>query len=167
MMIQIDEILAIIQSLPGLRVLETGCGGGVVTERLAGHLAEEEGEIDLFEYMPDDEAIKKLESIPGVKLKVIDSLEKTIRPTSREYETVVVTLLLSKIANPAKLLEACYHSLENSGTFLALCREGEDDLEQINTLLDEAHFVAMNKIEMKEGYFLATAKKMHHWGHGL
>lgn len=166
-MITIDEILAIIRPMPGLRILEAGCGAGVVTERLAEHLAEDDGQIDLYEYMPDDATVQRLETIPNVKFKAIDTLEKTIRPTSREYETVVVTLLLNKIADPARFLEACYHSLENSGTFLALCKEGEDDLERINTLLDEAHFVAMNRIDMADGYFLATAKKMHHWGRGL
>ena len=166
-MMAIDEILAMIRPLPGLRILETGCGAGVVTERLAEHLAAEEGQIDLFEYLPDDVTAKKLDTIPHVRFKAVDSFEKTIRPTSREYETVVVTLLLNKIADPAKLLEACYHSLENSGTFLALCKEGEDDLSVIEGLLDKAHFVAMNRIDMQEGYFLATAKKMHHWGRGL
>ena len=166
-MIAIDEILAIIRPMPGLRILETGCGGGIVTERLAEHVAAEEGQIDLYEYMPEEPTRQKLETIPNVKFKGIDTLERTIRPASREYETAVVTLLLSKIANPAKLLEACYHSLENSGTFLALCKEGEDDMERINSLLDEAHFVAMNRIDMQDGYFLATAKKMHHWGRGL
>jgi phospholipid N-methyltransferase len=166
-MIAIDEILTIIQPMPGLKILETGCGAGVVTERLAEHLAAEDGEIDLFEYMPDGETVQKLETIPNLKFKAIDSYDKTIRPTSREYETAIVTLLLNKIANPAKLLEACYHSLENSGTFLALCKEGDDDIQAIETLLDEAHFVAMNRIDMKDGYFLATAKKMHHWGRGL
>ncbi len=166
-MIDIGEILAMIRPLPGLRVLEVGCGAGIVTERLAEHLAEEEGQIDLFEYLSDPDTVAHLEAIPNVKVKTVDGLDKRIRPTSREYETVVVTLLLSRIEDPAKLLEACYHSLENSGTFLALCKEGEDDLEQIERLLDEAHFVAMNRIGMKEGYFLATAKKMHHWGRGL
>lgn len=166
-MIAIDEILAIILPLPGLRVLEVGCGAGVVTERLAAHLADEEGQIDLFEFTPDDETVRRLEALPNVKLKTIDSLDKNIRPTSREYETVVVTRLLSRIPDPAKLLESCYHALENSGTFLALCKEGEDDMARIEQLLDEAHFVAMNRIDMKEGYFLATAKKMHHWGRGL
>lgn len=166
-MIAIDEILTIIQPMPGLKIMETGCGAGVVTERLAEHLAAEDGEIDLFEYMPDGETVQKLEMIPNLKLKTIDSFDKIARPTSREYETAIVTLLLNKIAKPAKLLEACYHSLENSGTFLALCKEGDDDIQAIETLLDEAHFVAMNRIDMKDGYFLATAKKMHHWGRGL
>jgi len=166
-MIAIDEILAIIRPMPGLRILETGCGAGVVTERLAEHLASQEGQIDLFEYLPDDVTVQKLQTIPNVKLKTVDSLEKVIRPTSREYETVVVTLLLNKIADPARFLDACYHALENSGTFLALCKEGEDEISAIEALLDAAHFVAMNRIDMKDGYFLATAKKMHHWGRGL
>lgn len=163
-MTDIGEILMIVKPLPGLRVLEVGCGGGLVTRPLASRLADRGGEIDLFEYAAEDAS---LAAIPNVKAKFMESLDKTIQVISREYETVVVTLLLNKIIDPKKLLDKCYHSLENSGTFLALCREGEDDPEAIGKLLDEAHFVAMNTIGMKEGYFLATAKKLHHWGRGL
>jgi len=166
-MIDIGEILMMIEPLPSLRVFEVGFGKGVVTERLAAHLGSQEGYIDLFEYAPDEDTVARLGDIPNVNLKTLTGFDKPFRVVSREYETVVVTLLLNKVSDPKKLLEMCYHGLENSGTFLALCKEGEDDFDAINTLLDESHFVAMNRIDMKEGYFLATAKKLHHWGRGL
>ncbi len=159
------EVLMMIQPLPSLRVLEVGCGQGAVTEPLSRHLLDSGGIIDLIEYAPEELGI--LEQLGNVSLTVLDDYDHPINVPAREYEAVVITDLMARIADPERLLRSCFHSLENSGNLLILCHDGVEDQAALEALLDATQYVAVNRIDMQSPRYLLTAKKMHNWGHGL
>lgn len=156
----------LVDPYPGMRVVEVGCGAGALTLPLAEKLKENDGSLDLYEFGEENLA-KVQEVLPeNVKVHLLENWGKVPRLESRAYEIAVLNRASHKVEKLDAVLEACYHSLENSALFVALCKEGEEDRTALAEALEKPGFVAVNPIDLDEELYLLTARKMHHWGRG-
>lgn len=100
-------------------------------------------------------------------IKFIDENSARLKASSREFEYIILSDILSYCPNKDKILKLMYRALENSANIIILEKKSNNNLEEIKILLDETSFVAINNIDLFEEYYLITAKKMHMWGNGL
>ena len=97
----------------------------------------------------------------------IDETSVKLRTSTREFEYIILSDILSYCPNKHKVLKQMYKALENSANIIILEKKSNNNLEEIKQLLDKCHFVAINNIELFQNYNLITAKKMHMWDAGL
>jgi len=103
-------------------------------------------------------------------LKIKDSSEiqcDKFRLTPRNYEYAVLLNSLNICQDKEKFLNVIYHSLENSAQIILIEKKEDSNLTELLELLDVANFRAINDINIIDGYYLVTAKKLHMWGAGL
>ena len=120
-----------------------------------------------------DKITKSLEFIAlrnngTLKIKNSDDIKcDRFRLTPRNYEYAVLLNTLNICEDNKKFLDVIYHSLENSAQIILIEPKEGSNLSELMELLDVANFRAVNDIEIIDGYYLVTAKKLHMWGAGL
>jgi len=120
-----------------------------------------------------DKITKSLEFIAlrnngTLKLKNSSEIQcDKFRLTARNYEYAILLNTLNICEDKEKFLDVIYHSLENSAQIILIEPKEGSDLSELLELLDVANFRAVNNIDIIDGYYLVTAKKLHMWGAGL
>ena len=165
----IQALLSLLPPFPGLRVLEVGCGCGILSFPLAAHLKHHEGRLDLYEFPDADGAHGALDqSVAPSNMRLHLLSHRTVpHITEREYEVAFLTNAYHTFPDPKTLLSEIYHGLENSGIFGLITSQNDTDIQNATADMDREGFVAINPIELDEGSVVITAKKMHHWGRGM
>lgn len=86
----------------------------------------------------------------------------------RDYAAVIVQDVLHLHESPRKFLELIYRTLLNACEIIIVQKRGSMGISEIEALLDEAEFRAINAItDLIDGYEVVIGKKMHMWGNGL
>ena len=86
----------------------------------------------------------------------------------RDYAAVIVQDVLHLHESPQKFLELIYRTLLNACEIIIVQKNGSMGIPEIESLLDQAEFRAINTItDLIEGHEVIVAKKLHMWGKGL
>lgn len=86
----------------------------------------------------------------------------------RDYAAVIVQDVLHLHESPHKFLELIYRTLLNASEIIIVQKKGAMSLDEVELLLDQAEFRAINAItDLIEGDEIIVGKKMHMWGNGL
>lgn len=86
----------------------------------------------------------------------------------RDYASVIVQDVLHLHESPQKFLQLIYRTLLNASEIIILQKNGSMSIAEVESLLDEAEFRAINAItDLIEGHEIIVGKKMHMWGAGL
>ena len=93
------------QSLAGLKVLDVGCGGGILSESMAGNGAHVTG-IDLSEPAITVAKLHALESGTDIDYQLI-SAEDHADEAAGHYDIVTCLEMLEHVPSPARTIEAC------------------------------------------------------------
>ena len=95
--------------------------------------------------------------------------EKSLRlgGKARDYEYIILGDIFDSCENKMQLLKMYYRALENSANIIILAKKSHNSTEEIKSLLDKSHFLAINDIDLFDDYIIITAKKYHMWGNGL
>ena len=101
------------QRLQGSRVLDVGCGGGLLTEALAGEGATATG-IDLSEKLIDVARLHLLESGRTVEYRVV-SAEQMALERPQAFDAVTCMEMLEHVPDPHSILQACFDLLKPGG----------------------------------------------------
>ena len=152
-----QSILACIKMQPAIKVAVVGQCDNELFSVLHKALEEVGGELVTFMY--DKEPM----ALPSMTINMIDNYAKGFRAVAREYAMVVLNHHYRKVENKERLLKATFKSILNAGELMII----EDDLCDIEYILQENGFVAINEIPAEGDGLLLSAKKMHGWGHGL
>ena len=99
--------------LPGCRVLDVGCGGGLLTEALAGEGAKAIG-IDLSEKLIDIARLHLLESGKDAEYRLI-SAEQLAVEQPESFDAVTCMEMLEHVPDPHAILQACFGLLKPGG----------------------------------------------------
>lgn len=91
--------------LAGKRVLDVGCGGGILTEAMATHKADVTG-IDLAEKSLKVARLHSLESGVPVNYQMI-SAEAHAAEAAGQYDVVTCMEMLEHVPDPASIIRAC------------------------------------------------------------
>lgn len=86
----------------------------------------------------------------------------------RDYAAVIVQDVLHLHESPRKFLELIYRTLLNASEIIIVQKNGSMDIAEVESLLDEAEFRAINTItDLILDHEVIVGKKMHMWGKGL
>lgn len=86
----------------------------------------------------------------------------------RDYACIIVQDVLHRHESPHKFLELIYRTLLNASEIIILQKNGSMPLAEVEELLDQVEFRAINAItDLIDGYDVIVGKKMHMWGKGL
>lgn len=122
-----SPVLELLAPQPGERILDLGCGDGVLTKKLAGFGCEV---IAVDSSAPQVEAARRL----GLKAYVMNGEEL---PYQEEFDAVFSNAVLHWIKRADALIEAVLRSLRPGGRFVAECG-GHGCVNKIRTALVEA-----------------------------
>ena len=100
-------------NLEGKRVLDVGCGGGILTESLAGQGAEVLG-IDVTEAAIDVARLHRHESgiFPDYELMTIEELAAT---EPEPFDVITCLEMLEHVPDPASVITSCRQLLKDDG----------------------------------------------------
>lgn len=99
--------------LPGSQVLDVGCGGGLLTEALAGEGAQATG-IDLSEKLIDIARLHLLESGRDAEYLLVSAEQLAVeRPAA--FDAVTCMEMLEHVPDPHAILQACFDLLKPGG----------------------------------------------------
>ena len=100
--------------LSNLRVLDVGCGGGLLTEAMAAEGARATG-IDLSEQLIDIARLHLLESGLQTEYRVVSAEALAVeRPGT--FDTVTCMEMLEHVPDPQAIVQACFDALKPGGT---------------------------------------------------
>ena len=86
----------------------------------------------------------------------------------RDYAAVIVQDVLHNHETPQKFLQLAYRTLLNASEIIIVQKNGSMGIAEVEALLDEAEFRAINAIGgLIDGHEVIVGKKMHMWGKGL
>ena len=86
----------------------------------------------------------------------------------RDYAAVLVQDVLHLHESPQRFLELIYRTLLNASEIIIVQKNGSMRIAEIESLLDQAEFRAINTItDLIMGNEIVVGKKMHMWGRGL
>jgi 2-polyprenyl-6-hydroxyphenyl methylase/3-demethylubiquinone-9 3-methyltransferase len=105
----IDDLV----SLKGKRVLDVGCGGGILAESMYFKGAEVTG-IDLGEKALNVAKLHQLESGAKVDYKLV-AVEQLARETPAAYDVVTCMEMLEHVPDPAAIVAACAQLVKPGG----------------------------------------------------
>lgn len=100
--------------IAGKRVLDVGCGGGILSESMAARGADVTG-IDLSEKALSVARLHLLESGRNVRY-VLQSAEDHARETASQYDVVTCMEMLEHVPDPASTIRACATMVRPGGT---------------------------------------------------
>ncbi len=100
-------------SLPGKRIIDVGCGGGILTEAMAGLGADALG-IDLSEDLIDVADLHSLESGIEVKYQKI-SAEDLANEKPESFDIVTCMEMLEHVPDPGSIINACARLVRPGG----------------------------------------------------
>ena len=103
--------------IKGKKILDVGCGGGILSESLAQHGAKVLG-IDLSEKALDIAHLHLLESEQAVDYRKI-SVEELAREMPGDFDAIVCMEMLEHIPDPESAVSACAKLLRSGGHFFA------------------------------------------------
>ncbi|HVO89722.1 MAG TPA: bifunctional 2-polyprenyl-6-hydroxyphenol methylase/3-demethylubiquinol 3-O-methyltransferase UbiG [Casimicrobiaceae bacterium] len=103
--LRLDWIDRVVEGLAGKRVIEVGCGGGILAESMAARGAEVLG-IDLSSKALGVARLHKLESGAKVEYRLIGA-EALAQETPGAFDVVTCCELLEHVPDPASLVTAC------------------------------------------------------------
>ena len=99
--------------LRGKRVLDVGCGGGILSESMAARGAEVTG-IDLGEKALKVAQLHKLESGAAVDYRLV-SVEALAAEAPESYDVVTCMEMLEHVPDPAQIVAACAQLVKPGG----------------------------------------------------
>ena len=102
------------QTLSGARVLDVGCGGGLLSEAMAMLNAQVTG-IDLSEKLIDVAQLHLLESGAKADYQVI-SVEDLAMQQAGQFDAITCMEMLEHVPDPESILKACFQLLKPGGS---------------------------------------------------
>jgi hypothetical protein len=156
-------ITSLLHPTPHTKIMVVTSHLGSMAEELSDFLTPYEGLIDVSLFPGDHQNLN-----PCHKTFTIKDYKSPAGGISRDYAAVIVQDVLQLHESPHKFLELIYRTLLNASEIIIVQKNGSMGISEVESLLDEAEFRAINAItDLIEGHEVIVGKKMHMWGKGL
>ncbi len=104
------------------------------------------------------------ETHPGCTIEALDLGRKAFNKHARLYEYAFITVEDDLIEGDfPTFLQKIYRMMKNSGTVILFPKKGGSLQGDIDMMLEEGYFVAINHIDLFDRYDIVNARKMHGW----
>ncbi len=158
-------ITSLLHPTPRTKIMVATSHLDSMAEELGTFLAPYEGRIDLSLFPGDHQS---LSHSTFHKTFTIKDYKSPAGGIPRDYAAVVVQDVLHLHESPQRFLELLYRTLLNASEIIIVQKNGIMGVAEIESLLDEAEFRAINAMtDLIEGHEVIVGKKMHMWGNGL
>lgn len=137
--------------LEGVKILEVGCGGGILTESLArlhGEVVGIDPGIDVLQVAIEHSAMD-----PTVSPFIVyrnETIEDHIKENEGKYDAVVVSEVIEHVVNKELFLEACCKAVNKNGSLFL-------------TTLNRTTFSWLGAIVVAENILNLVPKNTHDW----
>lgn len=111
--LRLEYVERCLGGLPGRRIVDVGCGGGLLSEAMARHGARVLG-IDLAERSLEVAQLHALEKHIEIEYRLA-SVEDLAQSQPHEFDAVTCMELLEHVPNPALVINACARLLRPGG----------------------------------------------------
>jgi len=102
---------------------------------------------------------------PACTVEPLDLNRKAYNKHARLYEYVFVTVKDSILQEDiVQILKKIFRLMKNSGVLVILPEKGGTLQVEIDRILEEGYFVAINHIDIFDRLDVVNARKMHGWG---
>lgn len=156
-------ITSLLHPTPHTKIMVVTSHLDSMAEELSHFLAPYEGRIDLSLFPGDHENSNAFH-----KTFTIKDYRSPAGGVPRDYAAVIVQDVLHLHESPRKFLELIYRTLLNASEIIIVQKKGAMGIAEVESLLDEAEFRAINTIsDLIEDHEVIIGKKMHMWGKGL
>lgn len=156
-------ITSLLHPTPHTKIMVVTSHLDSMAEELSHFLAPYEGLIDVSLFPGDHQSLELFH-----KTFTIKDYRSPAGGVPRDYASIIVQDVLHLHESPQKFLELIYRSLLNACEIIIVQKNGSMGIPEIESLLDQAEFRAINTItDLIIGNEIVVGKKMHMWGRGL
>jgi hypothetical protein len=156
-------ITSLLHPTPHTKIMVVTSHLDSMAEELGNFLTPYEGLIDVSLFPGDHQNLSLFHKIFTIK-----DYNSPAGGIPRDYAVVIVQDILHLHKSPHKFLELIYRTLLNASEIIIIQKNGSMGIAEVESLLDEAEFRAINAItDLIEGHDVIVGKKMHMWGKGL
>jgi hypothetical protein len=156
-------ITSLLHPTPHTKIMVATSHLDSMVEELSNFLIPYEGLIDVSLFPGDHQNDPLLHKIFTIK-----DYNSPAGGVPRDYAAVIVQDVLHRHESPKKFLELIYRTLLNASEIIIVQKNGSMNIAEIESLLDEVEFRAINAItDLIDGHEVIVGKKMHMWGNGL
>lgn len=130
------------------------------------YLGDEDDEFIEFlsSYTKDRNYIFDIKVFDGKKYEKIDILAPKYNTNSYQYDSLFLNLKTVPKESVTHLFQRVYASMKNAGGLVVVLPIDDDFAFEVEYVLQEANYVAINPIDLSDEYKIVYAKKMHGWG---
>ncbi len=153
---ELKKLLDIIPPYPKVNIFHINNNLMELSKLLYDFCKDKEYDYELF--CSDEEFMEKLKPFGVEKF---DIKAKRYNRHSKLYDFIFLNMDFKDIKDKQLFLKKIYHISKNSAKILIFLDKKDFNLEQ---MLEELNFVALNYIDISNDYEILSAQKMHGWG---
>lgn len=158
-------ITSLLHPTPHTKIMVVTSHLDTMTQEIATFLEPYEGLIDVSLFAGEHQ---QLSHSALHKTFTIKDYRSPAAGVPRDYAAVIVQDVLHLHESPTRFLELIYRTLLNASEIIIVQKKGSMGIAEVEALLDEAEFRAINAIsDLIEDHEVIVGKKMHMWGRGL
>jgi len=122
-------------------------------------------EYDLRHTIDTPPSMSDVQMHPAFSSERLDLKRRAYNKHARLYEYVFVTVDEESIADDLEeMLKKIFRIMKNSGVLVFLLKKRGPLEDEIDKVLEEGYFVAVNHIDIFDDFDVVNARKMHGWG---
>lgn len=160
---EVDRLTSFIPPYPGVAIFHMADDGIEFVQMLQHYCDERE-----YTYHPvsvNGDFIETLQQNGIPKARQITYKQQRYNQHSKTYDYIYIEIDPLSLEKPQLFLKKIYAIAKNAAKILFFIPKEKGDFGELESLLEEGNFVAINPIDdMFENYLVLSAQKMHGWG---
>jgi len=164
---QVEQLLEIIQSKPGQRIVHFSDGSHLITKSVSDLCKEHDSAYQLYCTKDTcyDESVSNYEGQDHIRITKFNLRRPRYLMQGIEFDYLLATLDFTE-EDKAVFLEKCYPIIRTGGNIMIIIpNAGYSEMDEWRDILEEQYYVSVNIIDnIFEDYDIIVAKRMHGWG---
>jgi len=164
---QVEQLLQIIQSKPGQRIVHFSDGSPILTENLSALCKTHDSIYHLYCIKDTcyDESIRTYEGQDYMRITKFNLRRPRYLMQGIEFDYLITTLDFTE-EDKALFLEKCYPIIRTGGNIMIIIsNSGYEERDEWRDILTEQYYVSISIIDdIFQEHDVIVAKRMHGWG---
>lgn len=165
--VQVEQLLQIIQSKPGQRIVHFSDGSHLLTKNLSELCKEHDSAYHLYCTKDAfyDKSVRKYEGQDHIRITKFNLRRPRYLMQGIEFDYLIVTLDFTE-EDKAEFLAKCYPIIRTGGNIIIIIPNSSySERDEWSDILVDQNYVSTNIIDdFFEEYDVIVSKRMHGWG---